>query len=156
MREKRIFKAGRSGGEPAAVGLNRANASPAFSWLSGFAVSKRRMPPHAGGDGVNSRRAVRRLQHRKINQIRPQRCLLRQVQPQVGFAHRRHRVAAHDRMAVDAEGFALIGGKQMAESRVAFELRRADDQRHVGLRKDAPANLDRLADAADGGAGIEG
>ena len=59
-------------------------------------------------------------------------------------------------MAVDAVDLALIGGEEIAERGVALQLRRADDERHRGLAEDRLADLDRPADAADRGAGIEG
>lgn len=75
---------------------------------------------------------------------------------QIGLIHRRNRMPAHDRMPVDAEDFALIGSEKVAESGVAFQLRRSDHNGHDGLRKERFADLDRLADTADDGTGIEG
>ena len=69
--------------------------------------------------------------------------------------HGRDRMVAHDRMAVDAVGFALIGRKEIAESGVTLELRRTDNQRHIGLIKDRFADFNSLTDIADMWCGIE-
>ncbi len=73
----------------------------------------------------------------------------------IRLVHRRDGMTAHDRVAVDAENAPLIGSKEIAEGRIALELRRADDDRHQLLFEDLFADLDRLADIADLGRGIE-
>ncbi len=69
--------------------------------------------------------------------------------------HGRDRMAAHDGMVVDTIGFALIGGEQIAERCVTLELRRTDNQRHIGLIKDRFADFHGLTDIADMRCGIE-
>ena len=52
------------------------------------------------------------------------------MQQQIGFEHRRHRMTAHHRVAIDAESAALVPSEEMAEGSVAFQLRCTDDQGH--------------------------
>ena len=59
--------------------------------------------------------------------------------PQVGLVHRRDRMCAHRRMAVDAEDRAagLGCGEQIAEQAVAAEVRLAADDRHEAVGDEA-------------------
>jgi hypothetical protein len=78
------------------------------------------------------------------------------VKEQIGLAHRRDRMPAHDRVSVYAIGFAAIGGEEIAEGGITLELRRTDQQRHGPLIEDPTADLDGPPDIADRGTGIEG
>ena len=70
--------------------------------------------------------------------------------------HRRHGMAAHHGMPVDAERLAPVGGEERPEGRVAFQLRRPDHDGHGRLAEDRRTDVDRAADAADRRRGIEG
>ena len=56
--------------------------------------------------------------------------LARQMAAQIRLGHRRHRVPAHHRVAIDAISVAPKAGEELAEGGVAPQLRPADDQRH--------------------------
>ena len=90
------------------------------------------------------------------NQIDTELRLPCEVERQIRLVHRRHRMAAHHRVAVDAVGLALIARKEVAEGGVALQLGRSDDQRRYALREDATRDLDGATDVADMRRGIEG
>src|SRR4051794_25973324 len=77
------------------------------------------------------------------------------MQGKIRLMHRGDGMAAHDRMAVDSENTPLIGSKEIAESRVALQLWRADDDGNERLAEGCLADLDRRADVADIRRGIE-
>ncbi len=58
------------------------------------------------------------------------------MNPEISLPHRRHRMPAHDRMAVYAEHLALVGCKQVAERGKPLQLRCADDKGDEGLIED--------------------
>ena len=97
-----------------------------------------------------------RLHGDEIDQPDRQAGLAREVDAEVGLVHRRHRMAAHGRVAVEAEGSARHRGEQVAESLVAVDRRRRSDQRHKRAAEYRQAQLDRLADRARLGRRIEG
>src|SRR5205814_3964399 len=75
---------------------------------------------------------------------------------QIRFIHRRHRMAAHHRMPIDAVDGALISGEQMTEGRITLELGRADHKRHCVVPENLAPDVDGLSDTADLWARIKG
>ncbi len=67
-------------------------------------------------------------------------CLFAQMQAHVGFLHRRDRVHAHDRVAVNAVDLAVSARarEQVAKQAVAAQRRRAGDDGHHWLRECRP------------------
>src|ERR1700678_1193161 len=65
-------------------------------------------------------------------------------------------MSGHHGMTVDAPSLPLVGREQIAKSGIALQLRRADDERHMGSSEKRAADLDRSTDAADFRAGVEG
>src|SRR3546814_5580858 len=56
---------------------------------------------------------------------------------QIRLVHRRHRMARHRRVAVDAEHLVATGNReQIAEHDIAAEMRRADHDRHHAARSE--------------------
>src|SRR5690606_23848511 len=62
---------------------------------------------------------------------------------------------AHDGMAIDTIILATKTREQVAERRVALEFRRADQEWRGRLAEERRPQIQRLADAARGGTGIE-
>src|SRR5206468_4200161 len=79
-----------------------------------------------------------------------------EMHAQIRFMHRRHRMAAHHRMPIDAVDGALISGEQMTEGRITLELGRADHKRHCVVTKNLAPDVDGLSDIADLWARIKG
>ena len=130
--------------------------SPAASCVASESTSMSRIPSEA--DASSSIRASASgavMATRSASRTGRRVCFDRWTR-KVRLVHRGHRMAAHDGMAVDAKDPALVSGKEIAECRIALQLRRADDDGHDGLPEYRSADFDRLADIADFGAGIEG
>ena len=65
---------------------------------------------------------------------------------QVGFVHRRDRMARHRRVTVEPVARAIDGGEQVAKRLIALQARRADDHRRPFARHVLHAEVDRTAD----------
>ena len=156
--EQRIFDAGGAGDEPAVCRCrSRQSWRPAAAWLSALSTSISTMPAASPTQFVDPARPhPQRAGSRDRRALTGSAVCLAEVQAQIGFVHRRHRMAAHHRMAVDAIDLALIGGEEMAEGGVAFQLRRADDDRHAGLLETAPCRFRSPCRYCRSRAGIEG
>ena len=87
-----------------------------------------------------------------------QRRLPRQMHGQVGLVHRRHRMHAHDRMAVDSIDLPVGrgAGKEVAEHAIPAQRRVACNDRHRTAGKALARQLDHAADIADARCAVEG
>ena len=154
--QQRVFDPGRPDDEGAAILAQARELSPHGLLRCDAGDIEQHDLRAPRDDGVHAFVAILAREQGQVDQADGFVGLPAQVKAKVGLGHRRHRMARHHGMAIDAVGPPLIGCEEIAESSVALQLRRADHERNVGLCEQFLADVDRAADASNRRAGVEG